>query len=133
MLSRRFSFRCFRPRLQVYVFLQLDAFTVVACSVPFSSWIFLKFRGFLDEFVLLCDRDQCPFYLIGRNFVGRNFRRAKLFVGRNFRHQTKNLSLSPDEKFRPIKVKVSLVEMQIVRWLNVIMFFWVEIYPSLCK
>ena len=25
-------------------------------------------------------------YLIGRNFVGRNFRRAKLFVGRNFRH-----------------------------------------------
>ena len=33
-----------------------------------------------------------------------------LFVGRNFRHETKNSSLSPDEKFRPIKVNVSLVE-----------------------
>ena len=33
-------------------------------------------------------------YLIRRNFVGQNFR-----------HQTKNSSLSPDEKFRPIKGK----------------------------
>ena len=33
--------------------------------------------------------------------IGRNFRRAKLFIGRNFRHQAKNLSLSPDEKFCP--------------------------------
>ena len=37
---------------------------------------------------------------------------AKLFVGQNFRHQTRNLLLSPDEKFRPIKVKVSLIEVQ---------------------
>ena len=42
-------------------------------------------------------------YLIGRNFVGRNFRRAKLFVGRNFRHFSKNSSLSPD-KVSPDKV-----------------------------
>ena len=39
--------------------------------------------------------------------------RPKLFVGRNFRHQTKNSSLSIDEKFRPIKVKVSLNEVQV--------------------
>ena len=45
--------------------------------------------------------------------IGRNFRRAKLFVGRHFRHQTKNPSLSPDEKFRPREVKVSLVEVQV--------------------
>ena len=38
---------------------------------------------------------------------------AKLFVGRSFRHQMKNSSLSPDGKFRPIKVKVSLVEVQV--------------------
>ena len=42
-------------------------------------------------------------YLIGRNFVGRNFRREKLFVGRNFRHFQKNSSLSPD-KVSPDKV-----------------------------
>ena len=43
------------------------------------------------------------------------------FVGRNFRHLTKNSSLSPDEKFRPIKVKVSLVEVQMnLRWKKVI-------------
>ena len=47
-----------------------------------------------------------PQDLIGRNFVGGNFRRAKLFVGQNS-------SLLPDEKFRPIKVKVSLVEVQV--------------------
>ena len=41
-------------------------------------------------------------YLIGRNFVGRNFR-----------HQTKISSLSPDEKFGPIKVKVSLSEVYV--------------------
>ena len=38
-----------------------------------------------------CWTQRCPLfrgicYLIGRNFVGRNFRRAKLFVGRNFGH-----------------------------------------------
>ena len=43
-----------------------------------------------------------PTYLIGRNFVGRNFR-----------HQTKNSSLSPYEKFGPTKVKVSLNEVQV--------------------
>ena len=52
-------------------------------------------------------------YLIGQNFVWLNFRRAKLFIGRYFRHQTKNSSLSPDEKFRSIEVKVSLVEVQV--------------------
>ena len=36
--------------------------------------------------------------------------RGKLFVGRYFRHQKKHLSLLPNEKFRPIKVKVSLVK-----------------------
>ena len=35
-------------------------------------------------------------YLIGRNFVERHFRRAKLFVRRNFRNFSKNSSLSPD-------------------------------------
>ena len=39
--------------------------------------------------------------------------RAKLFVGRNFRHQTENSSLSPDEKFRPIKTEVPLNEVQV--------------------
>ena len=43
----------------------------------------------------------------------RNFRWAKLFVGRNFRHPTKNSSLSPDEKFRLSKVKVSLIEVHV--------------------
>ena len=38
--------------------------------------------------------------------------RAKLFVGRNFRHQTKNSSLSPDEKFRPIKAKLPFIDAQ---------------------
>ena len=37
---------------------------------------------------------------------------AKLLSGETIRHQTKNSSLSPDEKFRPIKVKVSLVGVQ---------------------
>ena len=37
---------------------------------------------------------------------------GETFVGRNFRHQKKNLLLLPDEKFRPIKVKVSLNEVQ---------------------
>ena len=41
-------------------------------------------------------------YLIRRNFVGRNFR-----------HQRKNSSLSPDKKFRTIKIKVSLNELQV--------------------
>ena len=39
--------------------------------------------------------------LIGRNFVGQNFR-----------HQMKNSSLMPDEKFHPIKVKVTINEAQ---------------------
>ena len=39
--------------------------------------------------------------------------RAKLFIGRNFGHQTKNSSLSPDEKFPPIKVKVTFVGVQV--------------------
>ena len=38
---------------------------------------------------------------------------GETFVGRNFRHQTKNSSLSPDKKFRSIKVKVSLNEVQV--------------------
>ena len=38
---------------------------------------------------------------------------GKIFFGRNFRHQTKSSSLSPYEKFRPRKVKVSLVEVQV--------------------
>ena len=42
-------------------------------------------------------------YLVGRNFAGQNFRRAKLFVRRNFRHFSKNSSLSPD-KVSPDKV-----------------------------
>ena len=54
-----------------------------------------------------------PQYLNGKNFVRQNFSRAKLFGGRNFRYQTKNSSLSPNENFRPIKVKVSLVELQV--------------------
>ena len=33
-------------------------------------------------------------------------------VGRNIRLQTKNSFLSPDKKLRPIKVKVSLLEVQ---------------------
>ena len=41
-------------------------------------------------------------YVVGRNFVGRNFR-----------HLSKNSSLSPDEKFRPIKAKVSQNEVQV--------------------
>ena len=54
-----------------------------------------------------------PHIDIGQNFVRRNFRRTELFVGQNFRHQTKNLSLSPDEKFCPIKVNVSIVKAQV--------------------
>ena len=42
-----------------------------------------------------------------------NFNRAKLFLGRNVRHQTKNLSLSPDKKSPPIKVKGNLVKVQV--------------------
>ena len=38
---------------------------------------------------------------------------GKLFFRRNSRRQTKNSSLSPEEKFRPRKVKVSLVEVQV--------------------
>ena len=45
--------------------------------------------------------------LSGEIFVGRNYSSGEIF-----RHQTKNSSLSPDEKFRPVKVKVSLVEVQ---------------------
>ena len=38
---------------------------------------------------------------------------GEIFGGQNFRHQTKKSSLSPREKSRPIKVKVSLVEAQV--------------------
>ena len=37
----------------------------------------------------------------------------KIFVWRNFRHQAINSSPLLDEKFHPIKVKVSLVEVQV--------------------
>ena len=37
---------------------------------------------------------------------GKNTLSGETFVVRNFRHQAKNSSLSPDEKFRPIKAKV---------------------------
>ena len=37
---------------------------------------------------------------------------GKLFFRRNSRRQTKNSSLSPEEKFRLIEVKVSLIEVQ---------------------
>ena len=36
-----------------------------------------------------------------------------IFVGRNLRYQTKTLSLSPDEEFHPIKLRVSLVEVKV--------------------
>ena len=65
----------------------------------------IKVKVFLNELqVNLRDKQ-----VISKNFdhlIGRNF------VGRNLRHQTKNLSHSPDEKFRPIKVKLSLNEVQ---------------------
>ena len=48
-----------------------------------------------------------PTTLLGKNC------RTKQFVGRNFRHQTKNSPHSPDKKFRPIKVKVSLEKVQV--------------------
>ena len=38
---------------------------------------------------------------------------GEIFVGRNLRYQTKTFSLSPDEKFHPIKLKVSVVEVQL--------------------
>ena len=38
---------------------------------------------------------------------------GELFVGRNFRHPTKKLSHSPDEKFRPKKIKVSFIKVQV--------------------
>ena len=40
------------------------------------------------------------------------FRMVKLFVGRNIRHQTKNLSLSSDDKFR-VLIQLALIEVQI--------------------
>ena len=44
--------------------------------------------------------------LSGKTLSGETIRRAK------FSSLKENSSLSPDEKFRPIKVKVSLVEVQ---------------------
>ena len=38
---------------------------------------------------------------------------GKILLGETICHQTNNSSLSPDEIFRPIKVKVSLVEVQV--------------------
>ena len=66
---------------------------------------------FFEVLLSLCLR-KALIYLVGQDFVGRNFCRAKLFVGQNFFHRTKNSSLSPDKKFHPIKVKVSLVKIQ---------------------
>ena len=49
-------------------------------------------------------------HLIRQMFVRRIFRRAKL----NFRHPAKNSSLSSNKKFPPMKVKVPLVEIQVI-------------------
>ena len=39
---------------------------------------------------------------------------SEIFVRQNFRHQAKNSSLLPDEEFLPIKVKVYVVEVQLI-------------------
>ena len=57
---------------------------------------------------------------------------GEIFVGRNFRYQTKNSSLSPDEKFRPIKVNVSIVKAQVsprgkqVNWTKLGLSCWAK-------
>ena len=58
-------------------------------------------------------------YLIGKNFVGNNFRQHKLFVGKCFLHLAKNSSLFTDKVFtnkvrsiawRSLQVKHNLFE-----------------------
>ena len=96
------------------------AYFMMACHITY-----LKMKRWLAEIGLLFF-DECilyifyyvkmfPYmtnnnaYLIGRNFVGQNFWRAKLFVWQNFRPYTKNSSLSPDEKLSLVEVQMNLV------------------------
>ena len=62
----------------------------------------MDIRPWLTLLQLKSDLINMKYYLIGRNFVRRNFRRAKLLVGRNFRHLLEKSLFSLD-KVSPYK------------------------------